>query len=928
MLHLLLAEAMRLGDKEMIEAFGPSGASAGGSTRDLQEEAAVPPALIGLVAQRGQTGLLERLLKLSKLTEKKPAVKPAILATTKKTDKEKTAVLQQCLNALLEAALAAGDGEAVACLLPSYDLAVTEGHLQPVLPYALPAFAALAARRGEMASLAALKKAGAVEWTKACTGEWWITEQLGVHERMDCLSHLQAPPPPLPPPLTTSMTAASAQSPPKPAEGLLREGGNSLVPGVHQPREAIVLAAKRGDEQTLMHLLAGTVDAHDVRRVAQAGDLELLAALIGTDSAPPPNPAKDEAARASLAPTAAFLSPLRPARSTPRPGSADYHPSTRPGSAEYHSSRRPGSADYHSSRRHASREQSEEDELLRRARRLLAEGPGGRGDHLAPTRLGFGSSSRLGSLADGGLPRRLPGGGATSSYLLDAGHPLYLSTAHREPSTLAEVNLGLASYGNTLTEINVSLADCGVSKQGLAHGHGHTMPHKTNTMLGAELEAQLVALSSRVSSLRDGTSYVAPSIPGRASPSRVAPPLQRPAPFGGSGGLQSGAYSTSGQQSWRQSGGLHGSGSGATLGSGERGRTAAGWQAERSQGVALVAAAPGREVVSALPTTLPRYQGLDHAPPDIRIPRPPAPAWRRDWESEPAAAATPTTTATATTRAGGGAEAAADEKLWMELLERSAGLAPLERMAHLDQHSHLLDAYFRPKGWTPTKGAAGGPKAARRRPLDLGPEPTAAFEGVDAARDSEAEQLLRTELRTEQASPRTEQRTGQRSGQRAAAESRAAAPRHAARPSRPQQVAPQVQLRVPPLLSSRAPPVAVRGTATGQPPAPFQGAGQGVGQGVGGAAWRPSRPAAPREAPSCSLVGENEAWGTVRGGRAAEAAAERSRMDWGRAEWDDTQRASTLSELQAQQRDFEQQAPWLCGAPAQPARSTGVRHMR
>jgi len=267
MLHLLRAEAVRLGDKEMIEAFGPSG---GASAGELEEEAAVPPALIGLVAQRGQTELLERLLKLSKLAEPKPAAKPAIVATKTKTDKEKTAVLQECLNALLEAALAAGDGEAVACLLPSYDLAVTEGHLQPVLPYALPAFAALAARRGDTASLAALKKAGAVEWTKACTGEWWLTEQMGVHERMDCLSHLQAPPPPPPPPPTASVTVASAHGPPKPAEGLLREGGDSLVPGVRQPREALVLAAKRGDEQTLMHLLAGRVDAADVRRIAQA----------------------------------------------------------------------------------------------------------------------------------------------------------------------------------------------------------------------------------------------------------------------------------------------------------------------------------------------------------------------------------------------------------------------------------------------------------------------------------------------------------------------------------------------------------------------------------------------------------------------------------------------------------------------------------
>ena len=53
-----------------------------------------------------------------------------------------------------------------------------------------------------------------------------------------------------------------------------------------------------------------------------------------------------------------------------------------------------------------------------------------------------------------------------------------------------------------------------------------------------------------------------------------------------------------------------------------------------------------------------------------------------------------------------------------------------------------------------------------------------------------------------------------------------------------------------------------------------------------------------------------------------------SPLRWGRAEWDDRQRASTLSELQAQQRELEQQAPWLCGAPAPPGRSPGVRHAR
>ena len=66
----------------------------------------------------------------------------------------------------------------------------------------------------------------------------------------------------------------------------------------------------------------------------------------------------------------------------------------------------------------------------------------------------------------------------------------------------------------------MSLADCGVSARGLAYGlgqRGFRSPSKTNTMLGAELEAQLAALSSRVSSLRDGT--VVATSPGRTSPS-------------------------------------------------------------------------------------------------------------------------------------------------------------------------------------------------------------------------------------------------------------------------------------------------------------------------------------------------------------------------------------------------------------------------
>ena len=73
-----------------------------------------------------------------------------------------------------------------------------------------------------------------------------------------------------------------------------------------------------------------------------------------------------------------------------------------------------------------------------------------------------------------------------------------LSSALGQPTTLAEVNL-------RLTEINVSLADGGgASARGLTHGLGHRAtgalatcsPSMTNTMLGAELEAQVCTPSA------------------------------------------------------------------------------------------------------------------------------------------------------------------------------------------------------------------------------------------------------------------------------------------------------------------------------------------------------------------------------------------------------------------------------------------------
>ena len=273
MLSTLLAEAQHLRDAELIEAISPGSSASTGELVQL-EETGVPAALLTLVAQRGQTELLERLLRLQKRAQedalKRSAPGPLSatgplptgpLATHKKmTDKEKTAVLQKCIDGLLETALVTGDGEAVACLLPEYEAAVMRGHLKPELPRALASFAALAARRGDKTSLAAMRKAGAVEWVKAAgepgsKGESRFKEddpRFGwpVGERMDCLSSLQASPKPPPPSLTSALApgaggaaSAAAAAEPTACEGLLREGEDKLEAGPAGRRKVRAQAA-------------------------------------------------------------------------------------------------------------------------------------------------------------------------------------------------------------------------------------------------------------------------------------------------------------------------------------------------------------------------------------------------------------------------------------------------------------------------------------------------------------------------------------------------------------------------------------------------------------------------------------------------------------------------------------------------------------
>lgn len=230
LLQSLLDEALRHNDVEVVRALAPRHASSSMADGSYQshfgqvkvEEEGVPFALVGLIAQRGHVEMLERLLRLGtdakRAAERMEHFKRGVLADVSprtvlakmeppKSKEEKAKALtkkvQTCLDCLLEVALSTGDGEAVACLLPDYDGSVARGHLQPALPSALEAIAALAARRRDGTSLGALRKAGAVDWVKSCVG-------IGAVERMQTLSHLTSAT--AASPITAATAAAAAAS--------------------------------------------------------------------------------------------------------------------------------------------------------------------------------------------------------------------------------------------------------------------------------------------------------------------------------------------------------------------------------------------------------------------------------------------------------------------------------------------------------------------------------------------------------------------------------------------------------------------------------------------------------------------------------------------------------------------------------------------
>lgn len=129
----------------------------------------VPASLLGLVAQRGQTVLVNRLVRLSESVAQGTLGLPHAAALhvkeTEVQDQKSTMKgLQKLLESSFEHALITGDRTAVAAMLPDYETKLQTGHLEPTLEHGLPALVELAASRGDIVLMAALQSAGAAQW--------------------------------------------------------------------------------------------------------------------------------------------------------------------------------------------------------------------------------------------------------------------------------------------------------------------------------------------------------------------------------------------------------------------------------------------------------------------------------------------------------------------------------------------------------------------------------------------------------------------------------------------------------------------------------------------------------------------------------------------------------------------------------------------
>ena len=183
-LEALLRTAHQQGDVELVRTLDPSYEPDSGRAPALAHDGAtpssaaaavaVPDALISLVAQRGQSVLLKRLMTLTQEAQgatphhayHPPAASaPFVSQSAMTAPQRRERALAACVASQIEALVLAGDHAAVAQIVPDPDAALSEGHLlAPPLASAVPALVRHALARQDAATLAQLIDAGAEEW--------------------------------------------------------------------------------------------------------------------------------------------------------------------------------------------------------------------------------------------------------------------------------------------------------------------------------------------------------------------------------------------------------------------------------------------------------------------------------------------------------------------------------------------------------------------------------------------------------------------------------------------------------------------------------------------------------------------------------------------------------------------------------------------
>ena len=307
-LGALLATAVEQGDVELASTLDPQYVP-GGSAPVVRVNT-IPAALVGLVAQRGQSRLLSQVLSLVDPT----ATQPFQFAAPPTAPDKIEQALKVCVANRLKAFLLAGDGAAIAALMPDYDKALTQGSLlSPSLGTAVPALVQFAVAHGAVGVLKELRENGAEAWARskadlgtlaALTGSAAPAASVtaaapaaatGVVMSAALLHSLLVP-------TSTVSTAPAAVA--KPTAPSTYDGG------VHDPIAALALAAQAGDVARVEALLDGTLaDVNAlVKHATQSGETQLLSTLVNTSYTR--SPTKASLTDPLLAPLATQMSKL------------------------------------------------------------------------------------------------------------------------------------------------------------------------------------------------------------------------------------------------------------------------------------------------------------------------------------------------------------------------------------------------------------------------------------------------------------------------------------------------------------------------------------------------------------------------------------------------------------------------------------------